>query len=296
MTPLSEEQRFPSLEEFQGWYNLGYERPGGIPVLNSQEGVPEFEHGEFFHLYVAENPWFQKLVQQSQLKPFDPIADPPMFVHSSADDRTLEVYPDFDYVTEDLIRRIQREFLGRHPFWRVVLVAYAPSCSIVIYPEVVRFGGLPLGVNPSDALRELLPRAITAQEAMLRPTRAQVEFLRQRLPHALDMIRNQPFVVVGVLQSKTEDDVRLFLMLRGADDDCLEVHDPTDAFAGVLPSSGRFGIDENGTIISYISIPDSATFCIKIWHPPVDYRGPLTITNRKTGESYVYQLKSEDIT
>jgi hypothetical protein len=112
----TDEQRFPSLEEFQGWYNLGYERPDGVPVLHSQEGVPEFEHGEFFHLYLAENPWFEKLVPQSHLKPFDPIADPPMFVRSSADDRTLEVYPDFDYVTEDLIRRIQEEFLGRYPF------------------------------------------------------------------------------------------------------------------------------------------------------------------------------------
>ena len=83
MTSLSDEQRFPSLEEFQGWYNLGYERPDGVPVLHSQEGVPEFEHGEFFHLYLAENPWFEKLVPQSHLKPFDPIADPPMFVPQS---------------------------------------------------------------------------------------------------------------------------------------------------------------------------------------------------------------------
>ena len=78
--------------------------------------------------------------------------------------------------------------------------------------------------------------------------------------------------------------------------DCFEVRGPANAGADVLSSSGRFGIDENGTIISFISIPDSAPFCIKIWHPPVNYRGPLTITNRRTGESYTYELKAEDIT
>ena len=145
---------------------MGYERPDGIPVLHSKKRVPEFEHGEFFHLYCSENQWFESLVPHTALKPFDPVAEPPIFVHSSADDRTLELYPDFDYVTLTLIGRIQKEFLGRHPFWHVMLMSDDPSCSIVIYPEVVRFSNLPLEIDPESAMRELVPRDRGAGNAL----------------------------------------------------------------------------------------------------------------------------------
>ena len=123
------EKRYPSLDEFQGWYNLGYKRPDGLPVLHSQKRVPEFEHAEFFELYVAENQWFEQLVPTSALKPFDPLAEPPIFVKSDADDRTLDVCPNVDYLTVELIRRIQKEFLGKYPLWRVVLAVDDPACA-----------------------------------------------------------------------------------------------------------------------------------------------------------------------
>lgn len=298
MTDESPEKRYPSLEEFHGWYNLGYERPDGIPVLHSQKRVPEFEHGEFFHLYVTEHEWFERLVPASALKPFDPVAEPPMFVRSSADDRTLEVYPDFDYVTVDLIKRIQKEFLGRHPFWRVMLMAYAPSCTIVIYPEAIRFGDFPLGVDAEAALRELVPRAVAVQEARLRSEREQLAFLQKRLPDAVRTIGDRPFLVVGVLDNnqRNYDRLVMFLLVHGDRRHAINVDGPPGVDADLLWAEGGFDVDPNGHFVSDSSISNPAAFRVALWYPPADFRGALTVTDRETGKSYTYELKSENIT
>jgi hypothetical protein len=253
------------------------------------------QKSECFHLYVSENRWFENLVPTWALKPFDPIADPPMFVKSDADDRTLDVCPDVDYLTVDLMRRIQTEFLGRHPLWRVVLAADEPSCSIVIYPEAIRFGNLPLNVDPEKALGEMVRHAVALRERRLRPDRAQVTFLQQRLPDAVRTIGDLSFFVVGVLDSKRRDYDRLviLLLIRGADDCAINMHCVGDE---LLSTSSGFGVDMTGNIISHIDVPDSAAFNVALWYVPADFRGPLTIMNRETGESDTYELKSENIT
>ncbi len=298
MDGRADENRFPSLDEFQGWYNLGYERPDGIPVLHSRKGVPGFEHAEFFDLYVAENQWFENLVPQAALKPFDPLSEPPMFVKSDADDRTLDVCPNFDHLTLELIHRIQKEFLGRHPLWRVVLAADDPSCCIVIYPRVIRFGNLPLGVDPENAMRELVPRAIAARETRLRPKRAQVEFLQQRLPDAVRDIGDRPFFVVGVLDNDEGDYNRLviFLLLQGDRRHAIDLDGPPGVDNDFLWSAGGFDVDSDGHFVSDSSISNPAAFHVALWCPPAGYRGALTITDREAGKTYIFELKSGDIT
>ena len=129
----------PSVEEFVGWYNLEADRDNGFPVLRSVEEVPEFEHAEFFELHTEAEKWFGQLVEVRASESFDPLAQSPFFVRSDADDRTLDVDADFRCLNVALLRRIQREFLGRYPLWRVILIAEHPSCSIVIYPKAIRF-------------------------------------------------------------------------------------------------------------------------------------------------------------
>ena len=85
----------PSLEEFDGWYNLSEPYDDGLPVLRSVELVPEFHHAEFFDLYFEAAKWFKQLVDTPASVPFDPFAEPGFFVRSDADDRTLAVEADF---------------------------------------------------------------------------------------------------------------------------------------------------------------------------------------------------------
>ena len=181
------EHRYPSVDEFIGWYNLGYDREDGWPVLNSAESVPPFEPGEMFHLYIEEDPWFNDLVPASERLPFDPLDDPPIFLRGDADDRTVDIDADFRYVTLDLVRRIQREFLGRHPLWRTLLIAEDSSASIAIYPDAIRFGNLPPDIDPDEGLRDVVPRTIAARRNDSGPRGPNwrscvVDFLRQFAP------------------------------------------------------------------------------------------------------------------
>lgn len=292
------DHRFPSLEEFQGWYNLGYRRPDGIPVLDSYPNVPEFEHGEFFQLYVTENQWFEALVPTDSRKPFDPLAHPQMFVRNSADDRTLEVYPDFDYVTVEVVDRIQREFLGRHPLWRVILMSYDPSCSIVIYPQQVRYGNLPFDMPPTDALARLVPRAVAAWEEHLRPQRAEVAFVQQRLREKIHLDGELIPGVVGVLDNDRGDYSRLavFLLVPSNDRRSFELEGPDGAAADLLEVGDAYGVEAAGKVISRNEIPDSAKYAVMLYYLPAEYRGPLTISNRESGSSEVFELTTDAIT
>jgi hypothetical protein len=260
--------------------------------------VPDFEHAEFFDLYLAENCWFEQLVPPSARKPFNPLAESPFFLRSSADDRTLDIDADCDYLSVDLVRRLQREFLSRYPLWRIILHLEHPSCSIVIYPDAVRYGNLPLGSDPHEALRELLPLVAALREKRLGPQRSQLAFLQKQLPAAVKAIGDRPFLIAGVLDNCDGDYSRLtvFLLIRGANDDAVAVEGPAGTDNDFLWTSSAFGVSAVGTLISHIDVPESAPFCVGLWLPPADYRGPLSIVECSTGKRYSYDVKSENIT
>lgn len=289
--------RYPSLEEFRGWYNLGYERDDGVLVVSSQDRIPEFGHGEFFQLYATERTWFEALVPAEAIKPPDPLIGPPLYVKPDADDRTLEVFPDFDYVTAKLILRIQNEFLGRHPLWRVVLAADDPSCSIVIYPEVIRFGSLPLGVDPAAALREIVPRAIAAREARLRPEREQLAFLQQRLPQAVRELERQPFSVVGILDNNlgNYDQLTIFLLGRGRHGQAAITASLARSPDNLISTSGGFDLNEAIRFICDTSQSNTPAFSVTLYHVPSDFRGSLSITHPDLSDRYFCEVASGDI-
>lgn len=287
----------PSVEEFVGWYNIQATRDDGFPVLRSVDPLPEFEHAEFLELYLETEKWFSQLVVAPPNVPFDPLADPPLFVRSDADDRTLDVDADFRFLNVSLLRRIQKEFLGRYPLWRVILIAEHPSCSIVIYPNAIRFGNRPVNVEPDQALRELVPQEIALREARERPRREHISHLQRLLPSAVRAIGDRPFLVCGVLDNYEGDYSRLTICLlnRGSDSDTVDLEGPAGAGEDFLWRSSPFGVNVEGAMICHIDVPDTAPFCLVPWLPPADYRGPLTIIEQATGKRDTYELKSENI-
>jgi hypothetical protein len=287
----------PSLEEFTGWYNIQGDYGDGHPVLRSNESIPEFEHAEIFELYPKAAKWFDELVTARPNIPFDPLAEPPFFVRCDADDRTLDVDANFSYLTVSLLRRIQTDFLGRYPLWRVILTGEQPSCSIVIYPSTIRFGNLRADSDPEQALRELVPRVLALCAARERPRREQIARIRRLLPGAVSAIGDRPFLVCGVLDNYDGDYSRLTicLLIRGSDSDAISIDGPLGSPNDLLWFSSAFGVDAKGTIISYIHVPKTAPFCLAPWLPPADYRGPLTLIERATGERHTYELTAQNI-
>jgi hypothetical protein len=288
----------PSVEEFVGWYNLEADRDDGFPVLRSVESVPAFEHAEFFSLHFEAAKWFSRLVEARANVPFDPLLDPPFFVRSDADDRTLDVDADFRYLNISLLRRIQTEFLGRHPLWRVILVGEHPSCSVVIYPSAIRFGNRPVDADPDEALRELVPQNLALKEERERPRRQHIALIQRLLPDGVRTIGDRPFLVCGVLDNYEGDYSRLTicLLIRGSNTDAVDVQGPSEAPKDFMWTSSAFGVNAEGAIISHIEVPENSPFCLVPWLPPADYRGSLAIVEQATNTSYAYELKSESIT
>lgn len=294
----SERHLTPSVEEFTGWYNLGYDRHDGLEVLNSQDNVPDFEHAEFFELYLQERDWFEKeLVPATESHDIDPLAGPPMFVRSQADDRTLEVYPDFTLLTVDVLRRIQQEFLARHPLWRVLLAAEKSSCSIMVYTAVIRFGNLPPGTDCQDGLDRMAAQAIVLKEKRLRPQRQEVSFLEEGLPSAIDRLGSNPFRLLGVRNRAVYEpsNLSIFLLFRGSESYNYELEGPPGCRDDFPASSTTYGIDATGKVSSQIDVPQTAAFHVRQWLLPADFRGPLTIQNTETGEQHTINVREQDI-
>jgi hypothetical protein len=287
----------PSLEEFTGWYNIQGDYGDGHPVLRSTDSISEFEHAEVFELYPKAAKWFDQLVTARPNIPFDPLAEPPFFVRSDADDRTLQVDAEFSYLTVPLLRRIQKEFLGRYPLWRVILVGELPSCGIVIYPTAIRFGNRSVDIEPDQALRELVLEELRSREVAERPRREHISHLQRLLPGAVEAIGDRPFLVCGVLDNYKGDHGRLTicLLIRGSNSNAIDVSGPSGSPNNLLAYSSAFGIDAKGAMVSYIHVPETAAFCLVPLILPADFRGPLTLTERATGTRHTLDLRSEDI-
>jgi hypothetical protein len=196
-----------------------------------------------------------------------------------------------------VLRRIQKEFLGRYPLWRVILIAEHPSCSIVIYPTAIRFGNLPVDTDPDEALRELVPKQLALREARERPRREHIGQIRRLLPDAVRAIDDGPFVVAGILDNYEGDYSRLTicLLVRGPDSDAVDLQGPPETDTHFLWTSSPYGVSAEGEIVSNIDVPENTPFCLVPWLPPADYRGPLTIIEQATGRRHTYELKTEDI-
>ncbi len=297
MTPLDDEKRRPSVEEFNGWYNIRHEYGDGLPILKTTDDIPDFESGEFYRLFLDEDEWFKQLVTAPAGVDYDPVDDPPIFVRNDADDRTLAIDAQFERLTPAILRRVQNEFLGRHPLWRVVFVAEVPSLSIVVYPDAIRFGNSSSEVDPERALHEIIQRQVELREKRLQPQRAQMAIIKRALPDAIQAIGNSPFCVACVIDNYLGDYRRLTMcvMAHGEHRYLFDVDNPPGTGSDFMQAVGHYDVNRDGKIIPEVPFQETPPFCFVLRLPPAEYRGPLTIRNSHTGASSVFELNSASI-
>jgi hypothetical protein len=286
----------PSLEEFVGWYNV-QATGDGRPVLRSMDPLPEFEHAEFLDLFFQADEWFRQLITTPPNGPFDPLAEPPLFVRSDADDRSLAVDANIGLLEISSLRRIQEDFLGRYPLWRVLLIGEHPSCSIVVYPDAIRLGNRPVDANAEEVLQELAAENLALRAVRERPRREFVSHLQRLLCDAVNAIGEKPFVVCGVLDNYEGDYSRLTIcqLVCGSDSDLYCIEGPSYAEKDMIWAGSAFGVNAAGEMISYIDIPETASYCLVLWLPRADYSGPLTIVERATGAQFPFELRAEHV-
>jgi hypothetical protein len=287
----------PSLAEFEGWYNIADQYDDGVPVLRTSDDVPEFWHVEIFELYTEAEAWFGQLVAARPNEPFDPLAPPPFFVVSDADDRTLSVETDFSYLTLDVLNRIQREFLRSNPLWRVVLFGEHRSVAIVVYPTAIRFGTLPADVDPTMGLQQVTERQLELRAIREAPARAHLAQMQRLLPAAVRAIAECQYWICGVLDNYCGDYSRLTVLLltRAEYRYAISVESPFESDNEFLWTSSTIGVSAEGTVVSYIGVPDGVPYCLIPWMPPAEYRGPLWIVERETGHRHRFEVKDEEI-
>jgi hypothetical protein len=121
--------------------------------------------------------------------------------------------------------------------------------------------------------------------------------MQRLLPAGIEAIGNRPFLVCGVLDNYEGDYSRLTicLLIRGSDDDAVDIDGPPTKSNDFLARSSAFGIDVKGGIVSYLGDHEAAAFRLAPWLVPADYRGPLTLTERASGKRHTFELKSEEI-
>lgn len=134
----------------------------------------------------------------------------------------------------------------------------------------------------------------------MRPERAQLAFIQQRLPDAIRDLEDRPFLVAGVLDNYlgNYDRLVIFLLIHGRDND-FRFCRPPGVEHDFLWAGGGYGVDAQGRVICEIEdleIAPSAEYSVALWYPPADYRGPLTITDRASGKQSIYELSEESIT
>jgi len=298
VTPKIDARLCPSLGEFRGDYNIPMRDDDRFPVLCTAEVVPEFGFPELFQIWHAAQTWLAEFAPPRVTRSFDPVDEESFVPRLESDDRSLCVdNADFRSLTVEFLKKIQHDFLRRFPLWRVILTGDDPSCAIVIYPNGIRFGNLPVDLQPEQALQQLVPYALSAIERRERPQREHVVWLRRHLPQAVREIGDRLFHIVGVLDSYQGDRSRMTvdILVRGNNGDAIDLARPKGKSKDFWWVSSAYGVSAEGEIISYISVPDGTPFCVKPWLPPADYRGPITIVERETGEQHIYEIRSENI-
>ena len=87
------------------------------------------------------------------------------------------------------------------------------------------------------------------------------------------------------------------LLIRGADDDAVKIKGPEGVENDFLWKASSINVNTEGAMISNeIHVSKTAAYCVALWLPPAEYRGPLTILECESGQRHAYELKSENIT
>lgn len=289
---------YPSIDEFSGWYNIPDQYDNMRPVLRSDDDLPEFGFPELWRVYKAAEKWFAKAFPLPRPQPaFVPSHEDIFAPICESDDRHLLIdHVDYDRLTVPLLHRMQTDFLSRFPLWRLQLNGWDADSDILVYPKAIRFGNQSVETDAEEALRKLVPHGRALRDVWLRPKRAQIAFLRERLPTAVGEIGDRPFLVFGVLDNYEGDHSRLAicLLVRGDNSSAVMFEEPPGAGLEFFWCASDHYVNAVGTLVP--DSPEQPAFCLKLWLPPADYRGPLTLVDKSTGERHVYEVRSEGIT
>jgi len=83
------------------------------------------------------------------------------------------------------------------------------------------------------------------------------------------------------------------LLMRGAARSAVAMEGPAGSGDEFLSTAGAYYVNAEGTLV--LDSPEEPAFCVRLWLPTAEYRGPLTLIEAATGRRHIYELTSEAI-
>lgn len=289
----------PSIVEFHGYYNRRPEEffdhePTAAQLLNVADPLPPWTFEEFWTTRTELEEYFRRVMPPRPAPPLPDQAGPFPFIIDDTDDRTLRVEVHaFELFDVPLLRRIQREFVQKHPLWRLVFFEEGDETTVVIYPQAIRIAGARLNADLAAELRKVTATARQRINAREQPNWRQLAQARQGIPAAIVSLQRTRIALVAVVFGGFRQDpawLTIYLLVHARD--VLKL----DATASVeVQRSGCYSVDSAGNIFSLYGELKDYPYTLTPYHVPSDYRGILEVTIRDTDAKLSVDLSTVDI-
>ena len=185
-------------------------------------------------------------------------------------DRTARLeLPNHKIVTAAFVKALQKDVLASRPLWRIAIVGETTETSVMVYPDVVRFGFPATGDLALD-LQKVVDEVLTLQELRKGPYRRQLAYLREKVPEELPKLsKEEPFRFLSAFDNYRGNFERV----------CVWMLEPFVGFSITQPedtwSGGDgFALRKDGDFGEHYENFD-AEWWLRPHLPPPGYCGPL---------------------
>lgn len=273
---------------------------GYSPVLRTSYDVPAFgSFPEWWKVYRRAMKWFAKNVHPLlPKKPYDPICHEWFIPRAEADDRTLYIDNcDAAFLSSRLLKRLQRTFLARYPYWRVLFIGEDAATAVIVYPDAIRVGNEPENADIDEALKRLVPVLQALVDQRQRPMFEQIEFIKQHLADAIQSVEGKRFHLMGVIDvgSYDFDEFTICILAHAVSYyDNITVNLPAQS-PFTLSTTGPLNVDAIGTIVSDDEKLATAPFVVLRWFLPQTYSGAVTIADLETGQLEAIEMTPDAV-
>ncbi|MBA2225623.1 MAG: hypothetical protein WHU94_09000 [Thermogemmata sp.] len=149
----------PSATEFVGFYNVLVDQSSenSEEYLNTTWDVPPLTLEEVVEVGNAARKIISRYANQWWFTPDEAQRYYWGSICLGLEDRTLNLsFYDNDDITLEMIEQLQKLLKKKHPLWRIRILASSPETTIIIYPNIVRYGSLSPEMDDDQAFATVM--------------------------------------------------------------------------------------------------------------------------------------------
>jgi hypothetical protein len=258
----------PSDMEFSGLYNAGLQsriHHRRIDRLNTSPNLPSLTLEEVKQVSKAA---YEIIFQHANRRSYSSEEVKEYYslcISEQLEDRTLNIsFIGIDDCTFDLINQLQHLLIKEHNLWRIRIAGASPESTMIIYPSVIRFGMLPIGVVPKTGWLACLKREREISGKLRDTVEKKHHIIRRAIRSIIaDNLEKRVTIVTGFDNYNGDSSKVTLWTICKTDDPDLNLIKPIESMAGdefYVKADGDFGYH----------VKDDAPYWIKEWIFPSD--------------------------